>query len=137
MPLRRPEREFYTEIMIRVLILEEHEMVRRALESHLRATTGVDVIRSTGSCADAIACAADQRPDVVLMEIKTPTGMDTLRALRQTLPGSAIIVLTSYLDSREEARVLQMGAYAYLLKSLDTEELVSHIQESAETILAS
>ncbi len=112
-------------------------MVRRALKDHLRATGGLDVIHSTGSCTEAIACAREHQPEVVVMEIKMPDGMETLRSLRQLLPKSAVIVLTSYLDSREETQVLQMGAYAYLLKSIDTAELVRQIQESAAAVLAS
>jgi len=137
MPLREANREIYTEAMIHVLILEEHDLVRQALEEHLRTTCGLNVIHSTGSYTEAVSCARDEQPDVILMEIKTSEGMEALQALRKALPQSAIIVLTSYLDSREEAEVLQMGACAYLLKSIDTAELVRQIQESARAVLAS
>ncbi len=137
MPLRDRRHKSYTEAMIRLLILEEHKLVRQALEERLGATDGLDVIHSAGCYADAVRCAADRPPQVVLMEIKIAEGMRALQALRETFPQSAIIILTSYLDSREEAQVLEMGARAYLLKSLDTAELVKHIQESAATVLAS
>ncbi|MGC9399182.1 MAG: response regulator [Anaerolineae bacterium] len=120
--------------MIRVLILEEHALVREALEKRLRAMEGLDVVHSTGCYTDAVRCAQDKQPDVVLMEIKTSAGMKALQALRKALPQSAIIVLTSYPDSREEAEVLRMGAHAYLLKSLDTTELVTYIQKSANAV---
>lgn len=112
-------------------------MVRQALAERLCAADDLDVIHSTGKYIDAVQWAGDQQPEVVLMEIKTSEGMDALEALRKAFPNSAIIVLTSYLDSREEAEVLQMGACAYLLKSIDTAELVRQIQESAKTALAS
>jgi DNA-binding NarL/FixJ family response regulator len=136
MPLRDSNKKNYTGIMIRVLILEEHAMVRQALAERLCAAEGLDVIHSTGEYTEAVQWARGQQPEVVLMEIKTSEGMNALEALRKAFPNSAIIVLTSYLDSREEAQVLKMGARAYLLKSLDTADLVRHIQETAQTMLA-
>ncbi|MBN1262647.1 MAG: response regulator transcription factor [Anaerolineae bacterium] len=116
--------------MIRVLIVEEHDRVRLALEARLHGMTDLQVVKSTREYADAVRDAQACGPDVILMEVKAPQGMVTLRALREALPLCAVIVLTSYLDSREEESVLEMGASAYLLKTLDTQALVRRIHES-------
>jgi DNA-binding NarL/FixJ family response regulator len=117
--------------MIHILIVEEHDQVRRALTARLHNHDGLTVVKSARCYAEAVQHARTSQPEVVLMEIKTPEGMRTLRALREALPKSAIIVLTSYLDSQEETEVLNLGASAYLLKSLDTATLVQQIHTSA------
>jgi two-component system vancomycin resistance associated response regulator VraR len=117
--------------MIHILIVEEHEQVRKALTARLHNHNDLCVVRSLGCGAEAIEYAHTYQPEVVLMEIKTSEGMRTLRALRKALPEGAIIVLTSYLDSREEAEVLDLGASAYVLKSLNTAALVEQIHNSA------
>ena len=121
----------YTGGMIRILIIEEHDLVRQALETRLNAAGELKVLSSVGDYAQAVQQAQEQRPDVILMETKTPAGMETLNALCKAAPWASLIVLTSYTDSREEEVVMEMGACAYLLKSLETEALVAQIQASA------
>lgn len=123
---------FYTEGMISVLIVDEHEPVRQALEACLAATGDVQVVKSTGRYAQAVESARALLPDVILLETKTPDGLATLEALRAAAPHSAIIVLTSYPDSREEEAVLAAGAVAYVLKTLDTQALIQAIRSAPE-----
>jgi len=124
----------YTGDMIRILIIEEHDLVRQALETRLSAAGELEVLPSVGDYTQAVQQAQEQRPDVILMETKTLDGMETLSALCKAIPWAALIVLTSYTDSREEEVVLEMGACAYLLKSLETEALVAQIQASAPAV---
>jgi len=72
-------------------------------------------------------------PDVILLEIKASEGLKTLKALREATPQSAVIVLTSYPDSREEDIAIQAGASSYLLKTLDTKALVQEIRAVAQS----
>jgi DNA-binding NarL/FixJ family response regulator len=117
--------------MVRVLILEEHELVRQALEERLDDAAGLEVVSSLGEYAQAVQQAQAVQPEIILMEIKVTGGLETLQALRCALPRAAILVLTSYPDAREEERVLALGARAYLLKTLDTTSLVQAIHDTA------
>ena len=117
--------------MVSVLIVEGHDLVRQAVESRLRSAVGFDIVGSTSDYRDAVRLAMQLAPDLILLEIKAPEGLETLRALTTTLPDSAIVVLTSYPDSREEDQVMQMGAVRYLLKTLDTKALVHELRTAA------
>jgi len=114
-----------------VLILEEHELVRQALEERLDDAAGLEVVSSLGEYAHAVRQAQAVHPEIILMEIKVTGGLETLQALRSALPRAAILVLTSYPDAREEEQVLALGARAYLLKTLDTTSLVQAIHDTA------
>jgi len=117
--------------MVKLLIIDSHSLVREALEKRLQTAVGLEIVGSLGRYADALQEARVVVPDVILMETKAPEGLETLAALRQLLPDTALIVLTSYPDSREEDQVRQMGAARYLLKTLDTRSLVREIRTAA------
>ena len=104
----------YTRGMIRVLIVDPHDLVRMALETRLATAVGLDIISGTGGYKDAVQKVQRLRPDVILLETKAPDGMETLEELAQTLPQSAIIILTSYPDSSEEDATLQLGATRWI-----------------------
>ncbi len=117
--------------MIRIFIVDRHPLVRQALENRLNATDGLEIIGSTGRYQFAVQRVRILLPDVILLEIKTPTGIETLKALRTASPRSALIVLTSYPDSREEDIALQNGAVSYVLKNLNTKALIQEIHHAA------
>jgi DNA-binding NarL/FixJ family response regulator len=114
--------------MVKLLIIDSHSLVREALEKRLQTAVGLEIVGSLGRYAEALQQARVLAPDVILIETKTPEGLETLAALCQLLPNIAVIVLTSYPDSREEDQVRQMGAARYLLKTLDTRSLVREIR---------
>ncbi len=114
--------------MIKLLIVDSHSLVREALEKRLQTAVGLEIVGSLGRYAEAVQQARVLAPDVILIETKTPEGLETLATLHQLLPNTAVIVLTSYPDSREEDQVRQMGAARYLLKTLDTRSLVQEIR---------
>lgn len=120
----------YTLEMINVLIVDEHEQVRRALESCLRSAGDLQVVKSTGEYTEAVRDAHRLAPEVILLETKAPEGVATLRAIRSVAPRSSVIVLTTYSDSREEEMVLALGAVAYVLKTLDTQVLMQAIRQA-------
>ncbi|MEJ5308777.1 MAG: response regulator transcription factor [Anaerolineae bacterium] len=117
--------------MVKLLIIDSHSLVREALEKRLQTAVGLEIVGSLGRYAEAVQEARVLAPDVILMETKAPEGLETLATLRQLLPDTAVIVLTSYPDSREEDQVRQMGAARYLLKTLDTRSLVREIRNVA------
>ena len=119
--------------MIKLLIIDSHSLVREALEERLRTTVGLEIVGSLGHYAAAVQQAQVLAPDVILLETKAPEGLETLATLRQLLPDTAVIVLTSYPDSREEDQVRQIGATRYLLKTLDTRSLVHEIRTVARS----
>jgi len=114
-----------------LLIVDSHSLVREALEKRLQTAVGLEIVGSLGRYAEAVQQAQMLTPDVILLETKAPEGLETLATLRQRLPDIAVIVLTSYPDSREEDQVRQMGATRYLLKTLDTRSLVHEIRNVA------
>lgn len=117
--------------MVKLLIIDSHSLVREALEKRLQTAVGLEIVGSLGRYAEAVQQARVLAPDVILLETKAPEGIETLTTLRQLVPDTAVIVLTSYPDSREEDQVRQMGAARYLLKTLDTRSLVHEIRTVA------
>jgi len=117
----------------RVLIIDDHETVRQALESRLHAAEEVEVVGCTGSWQEGLHLSTDHSPDVVLLETKRSDGegMDALRKLRAECPSTCIIVLTSYPDSEERREALRAGAVRYLLKEIGSSYLVQYIQAAA------
>jgi two-component system response regulator DevR len=114
----------------RVYIIDEHEPVRRALAERLARAGVFKIVGHTGGVTDVIDQFTKNAPDIVLVEIKRTDGMG-IEILRQiaTLPNAPrIVVLTSYPSAWEEKAALRAGASSYLLKDIDTEELIRHIQ---------
>ncbi len=117
--------------MIKLLIVDNHSLVREALQKRLETAVGIEIIGSIGQYEEALQQACLLSPDVILLETKAPGGLQTLQALRQLCPDCAVIVLTSYPDSHEEDQARQMGAASYVLKTLDTKSLVREIRTVA------
>lgn len=120
--------------MIRVLIVDTHNLVRVALETRLRSAVGLEIIGSTSEYEEAMQQARRLHPDIVLLETKAPKGIETLEALCQAIPQCAVIVLTSYPDSYEEDQSINLGAARYLLKTLNTKDLVCEIRAVARQL---
>jgi len=120
---------------IRVLIIDEHPAVCRALTLRLDAVPSVDVIGSVCDFDQGLTCARALRPDVILLEIKgrCDNAARSLRAIARLAAqrSAGIIVLTSYLDEMERDGAIKAGAVRYLLKDIDTERLVTEIEAVA------
>lgn len=120
---------------IRVMIIDEHPAVCRALTLRLDAVASVDVIGSVCDFEEGLACSQALRPDVILIEIKGKCDdmARSLRAISRLVADrpAGIIVLTSYLDEAERDHALKAGAVSYLLKDIDTERLVTEIEAVA------
>jgi DNA-binding NarL/FixJ family response regulator len=114
----------------RLLIIDEHDAVREALEARLNADAGLEVVACTGCWQTGLEAAEKLRPDVVLLETKRADGegLEVLRCLTEQCPDTSVVVLTSYPDAGEQAEALEMGAARYVLKDIDTPQLVREIQ---------
>lgn len=118
----------------RLLIIDDHADVREALESRLDARPDIDVIGCTGCWKTGMQKARELHPEVVLLETKRTDGegLGALRSLNDQCSGTDVIILTSYLDAEERAAARSAGAVRYLLKDIDTAQLVSEIRSVAQ-----
>jgi two-component system, NarL family, invasion response regulator UvrY len=116
--------------MIRVLIADDHKLVRTGIKHLLEEEVGIDVIAEATTGEDAVAQARMTSPDVVLLDVSMP-GMGGLEAARKLLrmdPSCKIIVVTMHTDGPVPAKMLEVGAMGYLTKSCDPEEMVQAVR---------
>jgi len=119
--------------MIRVLIVDDHLVVREGLQLILGLEADVTVVGEAGDGATAVRLAGELRPDVVLMDLRMP-GMDGLEAIghiRAQWPQIAIIILTTYNEDALLRQGLRAGAHSFLLKDTDRETLFRTIRAAA------
>ena len=116
---------------IRVLIADDHPVVRSGLAMIIQYANGIETIAEACTGIEAIEQFRLHQPDVVLMDLKMPEmgGVEAITAILQEYPKAAIIVLTTYDGDEDIYRGLQAGAKGYLLKSVSHEELLDAIQK--------
>ncbi len=114
----------------RLFVIDDHDAVREALEARLCAAAGVEIVGCTGCWETGLREAVSLRPDVVLLETKRADGqgLNALRRLTEECPHTSVVVLTSYPDAEEQTKARRMGAVRYILKDIDTSQLVREIQ---------
>ena len=115
---------------IRVLVVDDHAVVREGLRAFLELQVGIEVVGEAADGEEALTAADRLRPDVVLLDLVMPRldGVRALRALRERLPGARVIVLTSFLDDDKLLPALRAGAAGYLLKNAEPRELVRAVR---------
>jgi two-component system NarL family response regulator len=115
---------------IRILLIEDHQVVRQGLVALLSTTEGLEVVGSVGDGAEAIEVFRKTQPDVTLIDLQMPKmgGVETIRQLRKEYPQARFIVLTTFDGDEDIYRALQAGARAYLLKGMPLDELLSTIR---------
>jgi NarL family two-component system response regulator LiaR len=103
-----------------VLIVDDHELVRRGLATFLDLTDDLEVVGQAGSGAEGVRLARQLQPDVVLMDLVMPEldGVAAIRAIKQATPDTQLIALTSYHGEELVLQALQAGAIGYLLKDI-------------------
>ncbi|MEA2685615.1 MAG: hypothetical protein QOE93_810 [Actinomycetota bacterium] len=111
--------------MIRVLVVDDHPIVRQGLRSYLSTRDGIEVVGDAGDGESAVALVGEVRPDVVLMDLAMPGmgGLDAIRAVTDLGLGTRILVLTSFSSQDQVIPAIQAGAAGYLLKDADPEEV--------------
>lgn len=119
--------------MIRVLIVDDHEVVRRGLKSLFRDTE-ISIVGEASSGRDAVAEAEKQRPDVLLLDVRMPEvdGIMALESIRQKLPDLPVVIFTSYDNPTYVARSVALGAVDFVLKGSPRDELIAAIAQAAE-----
>jgi DNA-binding NarL/FixJ family response regulator len=116
--------------MIRVLVVDDHSMVRTGLERLLYHVPDIEMIGGASSGEDAIRQVEAYAPDVVLMDIAMPglNGVDATRTIVGRHPGIKVIMVSTFDDQRDVAAALDAGASGYLMKDVEPEALVSGIR---------
>ena len=115
---------------IRVMLVEDHQVVREGLAALLATDALVEVAGAVGDGAEAVAAFRRLKPDVTLMDLRLPKmgGVEAIRAIRAESPEARVIVLTTHDGDEDIFRALQAGARGYLLKGMPFEELLRAIQ---------
>ncbi|HEU0072504.1 MAG TPA: response regulator transcription factor [Dehalococcoidia bacterium] len=119
-----------SESPIRVLLVDDHEVVREGLKALLNRREGMTVVGEAGTVAQSVEVAVKVRPDVVVMDLRLPdgSGIEACREIRSELPGTKVIMLTSYADQEAVMSSILGGASAYLLKQTRGSQLAEAIE---------
>ena len=124
---------------IRLMLVDDHEVVRLGLRALFSQTRRLDVVAEAGTVADAIERAAKHRPDLVLMDLRLPdgTGLDACRDILSANPGTRVLFLTSHSDEEAVTSTILAGAAGYLLKEIGSKALIDAIEtvSNGESIL--
>ncbi len=118
--------------VIRVMIVDDHALVRSGLEAFLLVQKGLKLVAQARSGQQAVSLCAEAQPDVILMDLLMPgmSGVEATRQIKQQHPHIQIVALTSYKDQELVQGALQAGAIGYLLKDISSEELASAIRSA-------
>lgn len=119
--------------MIRVLLADDHQLVRSGLAALLAGTEDIEVVGTASNGAEAVEMARRTNPRVVLMDLVMPVmdGVEATRRISAELPGTQVVVLTSFSDHERILAALDAGAVGYLLKDVDPAELVRGVHAAA------
>jgi len=124
---------------IRVLVVDDHAVVRQGLRGLLELQDGIEVVGDAADGAQGVEAATELRPDVILIDLVMPVldGVSAMRLLRERLPDVRVIVLTSFLDDDKLLPALRAGAAGYLLKNAEPQEVVRAVRaaHAGQTIL--
>jgi two-component system, NarL family, response regulator LiaR len=115
---------------IRVLLVDDHAVVREGLRAFLELQEGIEVVGEAADGEEAIEAATRLWPHVILMDLVMPKldGVAAMRSLRERVPDARVIVLTSFLDDDKLLPALRSGAAGYLLKNAEPQELVRAVR---------
>jgi NarL family two-component system response regulator LiaR len=119
-----------TEQTIRILIADDHPVVRKGLKALLNTEPGLEVVGEAADGEQAVTKASTLKPDVILMDLSMPRkdGVQAISEIRQEVPGVKILVLTSFAEDRRIIAAIEAGALGYLLKESSPHELVRAVR---------
>jgi DNA-binding NarL/FixJ family response regulator len=119
--------------VIRLMIADDHAVVRTGLEQLTSALEDVELVGVATNGTDAVALCAERAPDVVLMDLEMPVldGIEATSRIKAAQPNVAVVVLTSFSDRPRILRALEAGAAGYLLKDAEPDELARAIRAAA------
>jgi DNA-binding NarL/FixJ family response regulator len=118
---------------IKVLVVDDHQMVRAGIVALLAATADVVVVGQAGDGCEAVDVAARTLPDVVLMDLSMPRldGVEATRRILEEEPATKVVVLTSFSDRQRVSEALTAGAVGYLLKDCEPVDLLAAVRSAA------
>jgi len=115
---------------LRLLVVDDHEVVRQGLVALLDRRPGFQVVAEAGTVAESIAAARRYEPDLIVMDVRLPdgSGIEACREIRAELPNTRVVMLTSYPDEEAVIAAIVAGASGYLLKQVRARDLVSALE---------
>lgn len=118
---------------IRILIADDHAVVREGLRALLDTEPGMELLAEAADGQQAIELAAQTRPDVILLDMMMPrkTGLEAISEIKQADPAARILILTSFADDEQVFPAIKAGALGYLLKDSSPEQLLQAIRDVA------
>ncbi|CAB45293.1 response regulator [Streptomyces sp. SID7813] len=116
--------------MIKVLLVDDHQVVRRGLRTFLEVQDDIEVVGEAADGAEGVDRAQELKPDVILMDVKMPgmDGVDALRRLRELDNHARVLVVTSFTEQRTVVPALRAGAAGYVYKDVDPDALAGAIR---------
>jgi two-component system response regulator DevR len=123
-----------TDVNVKLLLVDDHQIVRLGLRNLFETVPHFLVVGEAGSVAAAVVEARRCRPDVVLMDVRLPdgSGVEACREIRSELPHTRVLMLTSYADEQAAIASIVAGAAGYLLKQTDPERLIEAVELVAD-----
>ncbi|MDX8367232.1 response regulator [Cytobacillus sp. Hm23] len=118
--------------MIKVLFVDDHEMVRIGVSSYLSAQSDIEVVGEADNGRDGVELALSLRPDIILMDLvmKEMDGIEATQMIIDQWPEAKIIIVTSFLDDEKVYPALEAGATSYLLKTSKANEIANAVRET-------
>ena len=116
--------------VVRVLLVDDHDVVRAGLAAMLRGTSGIELVGEAPAGREGINMAVDLRPDVVVMDVSMSLmkGDEATRQIKTHLPDVRVIALSMYDDVEKKKSMFEAGAESYILKTVSAEELIATIR---------
>jgi DNA-binding NarL/FixJ family response regulator len=120
--------------MIRVLVIDDHEVVRLGIQSLLGSQSDIEIVGNAPSGAEGLEAAHRLKPDVAIVDLKLPdmTGLDVIRRLDESQRSTRSVVVSIYGDDQYVTEALRLGATGYVLKEAGSAEIVRAIREAAK-----
>ncbi|WP_447969277.1 response regulator transcription factor [Nitrospira sp. M1] len=119
---------------VRLLLVDDHEVLRLGLRTLFGETEGIQVVGEAGDKASAISEATRLKPEVIVMDVRLPdgSGIEACHEIRSTLPNTRVLFLTSFADEEAVLATIMAGADGFLLKEIGGEELIRAVKTVAE-----